>query len=72
MEKLSGKAKGILAWWFAGAVVVFLKVANVIDWPWVWVTAPIWGPFAVFYVAMLVAAVTMVLARFFGWISKHL
>lgn len=72
MEKLSGKAKVFFVSWIAGVVLVFLKETNVIDWPWLWVTAPFWGPLAVLYALLLVAAVTIALARFFGWIAKHL
>lgn len=72
MEKLSGKAKALLGIWSAGIVLVFLKAANVIEWPWVWVTAPLWGPFAVFYALLLLTALFMLLARALRWISEHL
>ena len=42
--------------WFApvlGLIFVTLKLTNVIDWPWLWVLAPFWIPFAIFLVAFI-------------------
>lgn len=33
-----------------GVAFVVLKLCKVIDWSWWWVTAPFWGPWAVFVV----------------------
>lgn len=40
---------GLLAILFIG-----LKLGHVIDWPWVWVLAPIWGIFAVVILCIIV------------------
>lgn len=39
-----------------GVFLVFLglKLGNVIDWPWWWVTAPLWGPLLIILVIFLV------------------
>jgi hypothetical protein len=36
-----------------------LKLGSVITWSWWWVLAPMWGPFAIFAVIFLVAALLM-------------
>jgi hypothetical protein len=38
-------------------VFLVLKLTNVIAWSWWWVTAPIWIPFAVWAVCMLIVIV---------------
>jgi hypothetical protein len=30
-----------------GTAFIVLKLCHVIDWPWVWVLAPFWGPLAI-------------------------
>lgn len=32
-------------------VFLVLQLTHVIDWSWWWVTAPLWGPFAMFFAA---------------------
>ena len=32
-------------------VFLVLQLTHVIDWSWWWVTAPLWGPFALFFMA---------------------
>jgi hypothetical protein len=36
-----------------GVVFVTLKLLNLIQWSWIWVLAPFWGPFAVATVVFL-------------------
>ena len=36
-------------------VFLILKLCNVIDWSWWWVTAPLWIPFAIFIAICVVA-----------------
>ena len=45
-NKTSGEAKGIGVCGLLGVAFVILKLCHVIEWPWVWVTAPFWGPVA--------------------------
>jgi hypothetical protein len=37
-----------------GVVFVTLKLCNVIEWSWWWVTAPFWGPLVLAIVALAV------------------
>lgn len=38
-------------------VFMVLKLCGTIDWSWWWVTAPLWGPLAVFSILTLIIAV---------------
>jgi len=39
------KSGGNIGFWgLLGLLFIGLKLVGVIDWPWVWVTAPVWGP----------------------------
>lgn len=38
---------GIGFWGLLGVAFIILKLCNVIDWPWWWVLAPIWGSFII-------------------------
>lgn len=42
-----------------GLIFITLKLCGVIDWWWIWVLAPLWGPFALSVLACL----------FFGFIA---
>jgi hypothetical protein len=45
---------------FPGLLTVLfigLKLANIIDWPWVWVLSPIWIPLALLLVFGLIATI---------------
>jgi hypothetical protein len=42
-----------------GVVFVTLKLCGVINWPWVWVTAPFWGPVALVCALLVAFAVFM-------------
>jgi len=44
---------------FCGALAILfigLKLADKIDWSWWWVLSPVWGPFVLCVVAVLVVA----------------
>jgi|GEM_PF-5058295 len=45
-----------------GVVFVTLKLIGTITWPWLWVTAPFWGPFGALVMVGL-AAMPSALAR---------
>lgn len=36
---------------------IVLKLIGAIDWPWLWVLAPLWIPYAVIVIALISAAV---------------
>ena len=38
-----------------GVVFIALRLCGVIDWPWVWVLAPIWVPIGLWLLAVLIA-----------------
>lgn len=42
-----------------GIVFVILKLCRVIDWPWIWVTAPFWGALAISLLTCLVLVVVL-------------
>jgi len=42
MEKSSSTSGGIDFWGVLQIVFIVLKLTHVIDWPWVWVLAPVW------------------------------
>lgn len=57
-----------------GFVFIYLKVANYVDWSWLWVLAPFWGPFAfgltlltVFFVISAIGAVVAALISTRGY-----
>jgi hypothetical protein len=37
-----------------GIVFIVLKLCHVIDWPWIWVLAPIWIGFAITVVILII------------------
>jgi len=39
---------------FLGIAFIILKLCKVIDWAWVWVLAPIWGSWAIFFIIVFV------------------
>lgn len=43
-------------------VFLILKLTGVIDWPWVWVTAPLWIPFCLFIGFLFIVCVFLFLA----------
>lgn len=54
-NKSSGSSGGIF-WTLLAVAFIVLKVTRLIDWPWVWVLAPIWIP-----VGIVLAAIVIVL-----------
>lgn len=43
-------------------VFLTLKLCGVITWSWWWVTAPLWGPFAIIVVFVAIAAILSAIA----------
>ena len=55
-------------------VFLVLKLVDKIDWSWWWVTAPLWGPFAIYLAvlgAMLVFACLCFLLAGVVWLFTH-
>ena len=44
-----------------GIAFIVLKIIGKINWPWIWVLAPLWGPIAI---AVLIIMITMLYAVF--------
>lgn len=62
--------KGIGVSGLLGVAFVILKLCHVIDWPWIWVTAPFWGPVAIALGILLVLAVLKLLVKLTKLIGK--
>ena len=45
-------------------VFIVLKLCNVIDWSWWWVTAPIWIPLAIVAVLFVIVGLILVIKAF--------
>ena len=63
MNEFSTGAKVLAACFMSGLVLCCLKLAHVIDWSWIVVTAPLWGPFALLFAALCALAVLMLTAK---------
>lgn len=53
-RKRSSSGKGIGFMSALGLLFIGLKLAGVIDWSWVWVTAPLWCGFALWLVIAII------------------
>ena len=62
-EPLNTPAKVLGACFITGLVLCILKATRVIDWSWLVVTAPLWGPFALLFAALCALAVLMLAAK---------
>lgn len=49
--------KGIGIGGLLGVAFVILKLCHVIEWPWIWVTVPFWGPVAIALAILLVLVI---------------
>lgn len=72
MEKKVVINGGISTSTLLGIAFVILKLCNIIDWSWVWVTAPFWAPlalciafFAVWGVVVVIFAIVAAIASRF-------
>ena len=52
-----------------GIVFVVLKLTEVIDWSWWWVTAPFWGGFALIIVVALVVYLLGAFSKILDWLN---
>ena len=58
----SGSGIGLLGMMFL--IFLVLKLCGVISWSWWWVTAPLWGPFAIAgTVVIVVVGVAMIASK---------
>jgi hypothetical protein len=47
-----------------------LKLCNVIQWSWWWVTAPLWGPWAIVLLVLGIALIVLVLSFLLAVVLK--
>lgn len=63
MSDASSKSSGGIGFFGLLAIVfITLKLCGIITWSWWWVTAPIWGPLALFIVFLAAAGIAI-----FAW-----
>ena len=62
----SASSGGIGVIGLLGVVFVVLKLCGVIDWSWLWVTAPFWGGFALLFAFLLLAGSVAGIASLFS------
>ncbi len=43
--------------WFITGMLVVLKLANVIEWSWIWVFSPLWLPLSIVGIPLIIMAV---------------
>lgn len=49
-----------------GIAFIVLKLTGHIEWPWLWVLAPLWGPMAILLVILLVILVAYLAVQLIG------
>ena len=54
-------ANGIGFWGLLGIVFITLKLIGIINWSWLWVLSPIWIPFAIWLVLIVVILVCVLI-----------
>lgn len=57
-NKSSGSTGGIF-WTLLAVAFIVLKVTHLIDWPWVWVLAPIWIPVGIVLAAFVIVLIVV-------------
>ena len=70
MNNSENGVKGIGVSGLLGVAFVILKLCHVIEWPWIWVTAPFWVPVAIVLAILLVLAILKGLVKLTTWIGK--
>lgn len=56
-------ANGIGFWGLLEIVFITLKLIGIINWSWLWVLSPIWIPFAIWFVLVVVILVCAIVKR---------
>lgn len=52
-------------------VFITLKLLNIIDWSWWWVTAPLWGGIAFFGIVAICLLLAVAIVNMFKFISRR-
>lgn len=55
----SNCSTGGIFWTLLAVAFIVLKVTRLIDWPWVWVLAPIWIPVGIVLAAIVVVLIVV-------------
>jgi len=55
MSEAKGQSGGIGFWGLLTIVFIILKLLGKIDWPWIWVLAPLWIGFIIGVVIFVIA-----------------
>lgn len=58
-NKSSSSSSGVIFWTLLAVAFIVLKVTHLIDWPWVWVLAPIWIPVGIVLAAIVVVLIVV-------------
>ena len=64
-KKMAGNSVSASGIGFGGLLTILfigLKLTHFIDWPWVWVLFPLWGPVVAILVILAIAALIMIIA----------
>lgn len=69
-NKSTNTIKLNLSFAWIGVLFLVLKLAGVIDWPWIWVTAPFWAGAAIAVLMMLCIALFALLALVIAAVTK--
>jgi len=70
MNKNPNNSGGVDICGLLGIVFVILKLTDVIDWSWWWVTAPFWAPTVIAIGSILVFFVVMGIIALAVWVSE--
>lgn len=57
----SSSSSGIGFFGLLGITFIVLKLTNVIDWSWWWVTLPLWGGLAILFTVLAVIGVVAII-----------
>jgi len=63
MAENSSSSEGVGFFGLMFLIFMTLKLTGVIDWSWWWVTAPLWGGFALIFIVIMIVVVVKALDR---------
>ena len=61
-KETNTNSNGIVFWGLLEIVFITLKLIGIINWSWFWVLSPIWIPFAIWFVLVVVILVCAVIS----------
>ena len=72
MSEINNAGKGLLLIFVTGVTLIVLKTLHVIEWGWIWILIPFWGPVALIFLALLLIVILKTFAKFLGWVVKKI